>query len=801
VEWFALTLLFGTALYLLRSFAVIAGDPGASDLAVTMARWHVGLTIERVFPVALLVAAIATFLCLRFVSRPVFAVLVPALLFLVALGGVGVDAARHAPDGRLLLQLAAVALGLAGLLVRACRRIASSPARGNGPGRSVLLALSLLAALAVPTAAWAICRRTPPSRSVSERVAEYLSESSSWELVGSNPKFPPSAGFLAPSLDAGIDGAELPSLIMPPPCEIRLRVPEVEGALAFRASAGVDRRFPWQLEHAPDDASVALEILVNGQSRFRATVPARPLENGDAERAWRHAGGEAGLPVAAGDTITLKTTLSPADAPITGLIGLLAGFGNVEIERTDVRPCKPHDREHPNVLLIVMDTLRADELGCYGGAPHATVQATPNLDALAARGVLYERAYATSSWTWPSTASILTGLVPEVHGVLDDTSCYLAAAIETVGEALERAGCATGAFVCNPLIDPVKNFDQGFETFDHAWEARKSEAVLPRIEAWIAERADARFFLYLHLVDPHEPVAPDPQDLARVGVSASPPPGSPTRPAVSARTALLRGEGLTETGAIDPDKVVPKDQQQWLKDTYAAAVSTCDRHVGTVLGWLEEHGLLEDTIVAFTSDHGEELFDHGFLGHDHTLYQELVHVPMILAGPGIASGKRVATPVSNRHLAWTLARRGGAKLTGPADPIDLGTPESVPSRQIHFSTEHGWWWNDHRTTILGVLEWPRVLHVHPDALPFGAAQGTPAGDGIVRLYDLESDPQETKDVAREEPEIVEALKRSLLEHRQVHSARRHPMVPGSGEATKELLRRLGYAGDETDERR
>ena len=258
----------------------------------------------------------------------------------------------------------------------------------------------------------------------------------------------------------------------------------------------------------------------------------------------------------------------------------------------------------------------------------------------------------------------------------------------------------------------------------------------------------------------------------------------------------MRGGALTPTGEIDPDLVLPRDCQAWLRDTYAAAVSTADRHVGTVLAWLEEHGLAENTIVAFTSDHGEELFDHGFLGHDHTLYQELVHVPMILAGPGIAAGKRVATPVSNRHLAWTLARRGGAKLPGPADPIDLGTPDLIASRRIHFSTEHGWWWNDHRTTILGVLEWPFVLHVYPDALPFGSPKGTQPGEGIVRLYDLVSDPRETKDLSKEKPELVEALKQSMLEHRRVHAAQRHPMVPGSGEATKEMLRRLGYAGDE-----
>ena len=808
-EGISLALVFGAVLYLLRSAAVIAGHPGETDLSVAMARWHVGLTIERAFPVALLVAAIAVALALRLAARPSLATLAAAALFAFALSGLGVEPARHASDPfdardrALLLQQVLVAIALALLLVRAARRVARLQARLSARSRRILLAVSTCVALAVPSAAWTFCR-APPAREVRSRVAEYLSKPSEWRIVRSNPAAAPQAGFLAPSLDAGIDGAELPSLILPPPCEVRLRVPDVPGELRFRASAGVDRRFPWQLEHAPRDASVALEIAVEGEARFSERFLAGPLEGGDGLRAWRHAGGDPGLPVRAGQTITLRSELSPPDATVAGKVGLLCGFGNVEIERTEERPCQPATREHPNVVLVVMDTLRADELSCYRTAPpwraSTPADATPSLDALASRGLLFERAYATSSWTWPSTASILTGLVPEVHGVLDDTSCYLAASVETIGEALEREDYATAAFACNPLLDPVKNFDQGFETYDYAPAMRKSEEVLPRIGAWIEEHADARFFLYVHLVDTHEPVEPRAQDLARVGASATAPPGSPERPALECRNAMMIGGALTPSGENDPELVIPAERRAWLRDTYAAAVSTADRNVGTILGWLDEHGLSKNTIVAFTSDHGEELFDHGLLGHDHSLYQELVRVPMILAGPGIERGRRVGTPVSNRHLAWTLAARAGGRLRGPSDPIDLGAPGLIAARKVHFSTEHGWWWNDHRTTILGVVDWPFVLHLYPEALPFGAPKGTPPGEGISRLFDLETDPREKRDLSTEKPEIVAALKEQMLEHRRVHAAQRDPTMPGSGDATKDLLRRLGYAGGEPDDR-
>ena len=800
----ALALAFGAVLYLLRSVAIIAGRPDASASAVAMARWHVGLTIERAFPVALLLAAIAAAIALKLAARPFLATLAAAALFAFGLSGYGVGPARHAPapldaQGRaLLLQQGAVATVLALLLVRAARRVTNPRSRSSAGARRAVLALSTFAALAVPSAAWTLCRRAPPKRLVRDRVAEFLSRPAEWEIARANPAAPPQTGFLAPSLDAGVDGAELPSLILPPPCEVRLRVPDVPGNLHFRASAGVDRRFPWQLEHAPDATSVALEILVDGEPRFSARFPARPLENGDAFRAWHHAGGDDGLSLRAGQTITLRSALSPPDASVAGRVGLLCGFGNVEIERTEARPCRAATRDHPNVVLVVMDTLRADEIACYRGAPpwraSTPKDATPSLDALAARGILFERAYATSSWTWPSTASILTGLVPEVHGVLDDTSCYLAAQIETIGEALEREEYATAAFACNPLLDPVKNFDQGFETYDYAPVMRKSDEVLPRIGAWIAEHADARFFLYVHLVDTHEPVEPEARDLARVGAAATPPPGSPERPGLECRNAMMIGGALTPSGQLDPDLVIPAERRAWLRDTYAAAVSTADRSVGTILGWLDEQGLADSTIVAFTSDHGEELFDHGLLGHDHSLYQELVRVPMILAGPGIEAGRRVATPVSNRHLAWTLTARTGGILRGPADPIDLATPDRIAARRVHFSTEHGWWWNDHRTTILGIVDWPFVLHLYPEALPFGVAKDTQPGEGILRLYDLEKDPRETTDLSKEKPEIVATLKEAMLEHRRVHAAQRNPTVPGSGDATKELLRRLGYAG-------
>ncbi len=796
-EWAVLALFFGTVLYLLHSGAVISGGAVNEQGARALASWHVGLTLQRLFPFALAIGAAASALALALLRRPVPAVLVCAALFAIAIAGWPLEDPRHIPDpsgraGRIAwLECALAALVLAFFLVLACRRARLESNPGGTFSRAWVLLPVLFFAAAVPITSWTHLRRSPPMRAVRERVHEFLVGPPAWTVVHAPEKTPPYVGSLTPSLESQVDGGDLPALILPPASEVRFEIPLDAGPSRLRASAGVDRRFRWQLEHAPEETQVTFELEINGKPRFLAVVPARGPES---SRAWHHAGGREGLEVAPGDVVTLKTSLSPPDAPVAGTLPLLAGFGRLELERTAQHPCVTASPETPNVVLIVMDTLRADELSCYGHAGGSS----PHLDALAARGVLYEHACATSSWTWPSTSSILTGLAPEAHGVVDDDACFLDDGLVTVAEALEREDYVTAAFACNPLLDPVKNFDQGFETYDYSREFRKGDGVLPDIRAWIESHADTRFLLYLHFVDTHEPVAPEAQDLARVGVSATPPAGCPDRPTVEYRPALLRSEGLTPDGESNADLVVPPEHQRWIREMYSAEVSTADRSVGSVIDLVAKLGLEKKTIVAFTSDHGEELFDHGFLGHDHSLHQELVRVPLILAGPGIPRGIRTATPVSNANLAWTLARSGGGNLSTAEARIDLRAPDRIEKRKVFFSTEHGWWWNVNRITILGLEDWPWVLHSIPTGLAWGVAKGTDPGEGQFRLYDLENDPHERVDLSKQRPEIVEALRQVLSEHTRMSTAAKTGRSRGAGDATKAFLKRFGYAGEDED---
>ncbi|MFN0007433.1 MAG: sulfatase [Planctomycetota bacterium] len=799
-SWATLGLSLGTVLFVLRSSFLLLGFGRIPPASPELEAWHIALSMGRMLPASFGAAAIAAAIALSLRAGPAWAI--SALLSMAALSGWPLAAPGDLPDaatsaGRLslaILGLTAIVLGA--LLTLAARRIVLTGGRqdpvraasGEARPRPGSLPIALAVSAAVPLAIWLFHGRDAPHRHVRETAREILLDPSAWTVVSSLPDAAPRTGVLTPTLDWTVDGGDLDALVMPPPCEVRFTVGPDEDPLYLRASAGVDRRIAWQLQDAPEDCAVQFEIDVNGMRRFGAQILAREPAS---RRMWHHAGGRRGLYVEPGDTVTLRTSFSHPDTPIFGNIPIQAGFGRLELEREVARQYRRHGEEDPNVLLIVMDTQRADMLSCYGATEHKT----PAFDALAERGILYERGYATSSWTWPSTASILTGLPPEAHGVLDEKACYLDGELETLAELLRDRDFSTGAFVCNPILDPAKNFDQGFETYDYSRDFRMSGAVVKDVSTWIDQHRDARFFLYLHLVDPHHPMVARDEDFARIGLARTPPAGSPEQPFIDYGRRLLEGRSIAEGGRMDPDPVIPGEHQRWMREAYRASVLSADHYVGEILRALEERGLDESTIVVFTSDHGEELLDHGLLGHGTTLYQELVRVPLILAGPGVPRGVRVETPVTNRSLFRTLATRCGAETRAVPDDVDLLSPASVVARPIYFTTHTGWWWNAPRTPIHGTLEWPWVIHVAPRGLAWGQPRDADPGDGQARLYHLVTDPEEVIDCTAGRADLSAAMRGRLAEHARSSLRVRSPGATGAGEATLDLLRRIGYTGE------
>ena len=456
-----------------------------------------------------------------------------------------------------------------------------------------------------------------------------------------------------------------------------------------RAAAGCDRSLQGHLPADGGRLEVRFEVDVDGETVFDERIVVEPHERLRAEGrldacAWRHVGGEAGLPLRPGQTVTLRTSLPGTPLTVDDAGELRVGFGGLFLERWEPTPRTRSSRTAPSIVLIVMDTLRADRMSCHGYERDTT----PHLDRLAARGTRFENAYATSSWTWPSTASILTGLLPFEHGVIANDSSTLFLGCETLPEVLQRRGYTTGAISCNPLIAPERYFDQGFETFDSAREMRMTDEVIDQALAWIDRNAGTRFFLYLHLVDPHTPHRPLPEHLERMGAVL------PRRlgevPAEQAGLLLdyWAGQLLRAEADATGEALVPPDHEAFFRAQYDASVATGDHYCGLLLDALEHHGLTDETVVAFTADHGEELLDHGLLAHGHSLHRELVRVPLFLAGPGIPAGVVVERTVSNRHLAPTLATIGGGSL-GQQGRFLLANESWDDS--VFYATEKGAW--------------------------------------------------------------------------------------------------------------
>lgn len=616
-------------------------------------------------------------------------------------------------------------------------------------------------------------------RSMDVRAVELELTGANWEVLRAHPEAPPAPGVLCPAAQFTPEGAARPALVLPPPARVR-RVIEAEEPLWLVGGVGLDHAVVDEAAGRFPGHRVRLRVRVDGALAQETELALTGSES------WVEL---AGIRVAQGARLELESDLlDPEGDEVQPDLPLAVGFGGLALERRQ-REARTHaSRERPNVVLVLLDTLRADRTSAYGYAR----ETTPNLAALARRGTLFEEASATSSWTWPSTASVLTGLYPEEHGVEDAARSFLPEAVDTLAEALQRAGVTTAAWSGSPLIVPEKRFDQGFEFFDASREGRlrRSDLVVPGALEWLEQAREWRFFLYLHLMEPHAPYVPLPEGRARF--AAEVPASFDPRKAIDYSWELQR-EGFDAHGERRTEAVVSPAEQRWISDLYDGCVWSGDHYLGLLLTRLEELGLAENTIVAVTSDHGEELFDHGLLTHAHALHRELVRVPLVLAGPGVERGLRVVAPVTGAALGPTLARLAGTTLTTPGarDALDLFGPGA--RADALYSTRQGWWNGVARQPLYGLRRGSEVLLWAPEAAPWGVPI---PGPGELRLYDLASDPEERRDLAASEPARAEALRAELerrlerLEQRRVATG----ALPDAG--TLDLLRGLGYIGDD-----
>lgn len=302
------------------------------------------------------------------------------------------------------------------------------------------------------------------------------------------------------------------------------------------------------------------------------------------------------------------------------------------LEQWELVPRQSTDKG-PNVLLVTVDTLRADHLSCYGYSR----ETSPRLDALANDGVVFEQAMAPSSWTVPSTGTLLTGLYSYTHGLYDETHWYLLPGVTTLAESFRQAGISTVSAIANPLVNRENESTAGFESLLFLPDNQAAQ-VNRAFLSWLDEHPGERFFAYVHYMDPHEPYA-SPGESYRAF-------GAPEGDAV-ARSKALKDElqrlmeakngGIRSIHDLDDDYRAMLDE---LVDLYDAEIAYWDEQFGRLLDALRQRDLLEDTIIVVTSDHGEEFADHGMLEHGRTLHREVLHVPMVIAHSGQPAGRR-----------------------------------------------------------------------------------------------------------------------------------------------------------------
>jgi arylsulfatase A-like enzyme len=456
------------------------------------------------------------------------------------------------------------------------------------------------------------------------------------------------------------------------------------------------------------------------------------------------------------------------------------GGGAVETPPEASRAAAPAGA--PNLVILMIDTLRADHLGAYGYARAKT----PHIDALATAGTRYAHAFAQASWTRPSVATILSGQYPSSHGAVHKAD-ILPDRVETLAEVLQRAGYHTAAFANNANVTAAFNFQQGFDEFHYLapslffyadepaaqlalygglrllrerFVARRvnvenyyqpAERVTAEVKGWLERRGAERrpFFLFVHYMDPHDPYFVHP----------------------------YRGEGYARVANPNPPAAVAEKY----RDLYDGEIAYLDQHLGVLFEDLKRRGLWERTLVALTADHGEEFQEHGGWWHGTTLYDEQIHVPLIVKAPGGAGGRVVEEFATSLDIAPTLLAAAGTKvpetMQGHALPLDGG---AAPSRQSVFAEE------DLEGNVLQAVrtrEW-KLISANP---------GNPRGLAPEELYEVGRDPGERQEVLARSPAQAEMMRAEL--GKSVLQARTHAGASeqaGTDAATHERLRALGY---------
>lgn len=447
------------------------------------------------------------------------------------------------------------------------------------------------------------------------------------------------------------------------------------------------------------------------------------------------------------------------------LVALLAIAGAPALTSCGSAPKGP-----PNVVLVSIDTLRADHLGCYG-YPRPT---SPALDALAGGGVRFTNVTAPAPWTLPSHASMLTGLYPHTHGV-KNYGTRLDPRTPTIASTLAGRGYRTHAIVNHHFLGPDFGLMQGFAEAEYVSEwsddddeprrlVDRGDVITTRAIDWLA-RTEPPFFLFLHYFDPHSDYAARPEYVAMFARDYAGPIDGSTGQLLS-----IRREGVRLAAA----------DLEHLTALYDAEIRQLDDQLARLFRALDEAGQSARTLLVVTSDHGEELMEHGSVLHGRTMYEEVIRVPLLMRGPGIPPGVQASQNVSLTDLMPTLL-----------EVLGIPSPAGMEGRSVaeywrppgagqpgHLAFAEADWMNAQPDSKRMVRHGAHKLH-HDRVTD------------ATELYDLAADPREQTNLSVREPDRVRLLRQELDAFSRTE---RTPVTiaPPTGDVL-DRLRALGYA--------
>ncbi len=443
----------------------------------------------------------------------------------------------------------------------------------------------------------------------------------------------------------------------------------------------------------------------------------------------------------------------------------------------------------PNVILINIDTLRADHLSQYGYRdPTSRI-----LEEFASHSTRFASAHAPAPWTKPSVASLMSGLAPARHGATD-RSKPLSLDATTFAELLQKEGWRTGAFSDNPFVSSATQLDQGFDFFHYQRKTARgakaqphsvnshetrlydhAEEMFQKAAGWIMQEKNRRFLLYLQPMNVHGPYkVPAAAQKALLG----------RRPLEGFRYYEGLMQDIMMKRQFDRRAAVDQNYLRSQREMYDTSIHYTAGVIAGFFAFLQEQGLYDDALIIVTSDHGEEMFEHGGFGHAWTLYQEVLAVPLFVKLPQQTEGQVIERSVSLLDIFPTIL-----EATGIDSPEDLeGRPlqsymepnaDSV-DRALYFST--GW---PRRCIARGVREGPWKL------ILIKRSYDTP--ESTLMLYNLDEDPSEAHNVADEHPEVVARLEAKTDQRFAFYKSHRMRIVTSeNADLDEDALRALGY---------